>query len=34
VLAAPQAERDDPTTFLATAVRAYEARHRYDDAGG
>lgn len=33
VLAVPPAEIGEPTTFLAAALRAYEARHRYDDAG-
>lgn len=32
LLAVPPVELGDPTTFLATALRAYEARHRYDEA--
>ncbi len=34
VLAVPLAERGDSAAFLATAIRVYEARHRYDDANG
>jgi uncharacterized RDD family membrane protein YckC len=33
LLEVPLAEIGDPASFLATAVRAYEARHRYDDSG-